>query len=38
MVEHEHNISANLLCNGIGMEQAAALVAVVKEHDTLVSV
>jgi hypothetical protein len=31
-------VSANLLCNGIGTEQAAALAAVVKEHGTLVSV
>jgi hypothetical protein len=31
-------VSANLLCNGIGTEQAAVLAAVVKEHGTLVSV
>jgi sorbitol-specific phosphotransferase system component IIA len=31
-------VSANLLCNGIGTEQAAVLVAVVKEHGTLESV
>jgi hypothetical protein len=31
-------VSANLLCNGIGTEQAAVLAEVVKEHGTLVSV
>jgi hypothetical protein len=31
-------VSANLLCNGIGTEQAAALAAVVQAHGTLVSV